>query len=403
MNFLKSCEQLFSITRIPLCVVSAEGEYQSCFPPDLSQTPNIRGMKFVLVDFQLQNRDERHPLITYVEPGYFVGVVKLPEGQYCVVGLVSPFQHTREEILHLIAATIDPQQIHAYCDLLMQAPLVNLYQLKAFLRLLVTLAHGAEISDEDILFVDNTVHPLYGQQKLGSALFDLREEADFHVPVDFETEVCAAIETGDSEKLNRRLMVPSQGKVGVMSANPLQQLKYSFVSFATLISRAAIRGGLSGEVAFSLSDIYCQRADVQSEIPALQQLTYTMALDFCARVAEVRQQSIQSPPVRACAEYISQHLHEELRMEDLARHCGLCTRSLSLKFKKELGMGIPEYIHREKLREAKYLLERTDYTLTQITTFLNYPTQSYFTQIFKKYEGCTPQQYRDNPRGLHRK
>ena len=66
-------------------------------------------------------------------------------------------------------------------------------------------------------------------------------------------------------------------------------------------------------------------------------------------------------------------------------------------------MGIPEYIHREKLREAKYLLERTDYTLTQITTFLNYPTQSYFTQIFKKYEGCTPQQYRNDPRRLHLK
>lgn len=65
-------------------------------------------------------------------------------------------------------------------------------------------------------------------------------------------------------------------------------------------------------------------------------------------------------------------------------------------------MGIPEYIHREKLREAKYLLERTSYTLTQITAFLNYPTQSYFTQIFKKYEGCTPQKYRDDPRGLRR-
>lgn len=46
-------------------------------------------------------------------------------------------------------------------------------------------------------------------------------------------------------------------------------------------------------------------------------------------------------------------------------------------------MGIPEYIHREKLREARYLLDYTDYTLAEIAGFLNYPTQSYFTQIFK--------------------
>lgn len=403
MNFLESCDQLFSVTHIPLCIVDGEGVYHHAFPEVLLHAPNTRGIQIVLMDFKLQNRDELHPLITYVEPGYFVGVVKIPGEKYCVVGLVSPFRHTREEILNLVAATIAPQDVQTYCDIMMQTPLVNLYQLKALIGLLVRLAHGADLADEDILLVDNTIHILYGQQKLGSALFDLREEAEFHVPVDFETGVCAAIEAGDAEQLTRRLQEPTQGKVGVMSANPLQQQKYSFVIFATLITRAAIRGGLPDEVAFSLSDIYCQRADVQSELPALQQLTYAMAQDFCARVAEVRRQSIQSSPVRACVEYISQHLHEELRLEELSRHCGLCTRSLSLKFKAELGMGIPEYIHREKLREAKYLLERTDYTLTQITAFLNYPTQSYFTQIFKKYEGCTPQQYRDDPRALHRK
>lgn len=403
MDFLQSCEQLFTITRIPLCIVSDQGVYRKSFPSPLNRTVNARSIQFVLMDFTLQKRDELNPLITYVEPGYFVGVVKLPEDQYCVVGLVSPFRHTREEILHLVADTVHPEEIQGYCDMMLQAPLVNLYQLKALIALLVRLAHGVEITEESIQFVDNTVHTLYGQKKLGSALFDLREEAEFHVPVDFETGVCAAIETGDGELLNRRLLVPSQGKVGRMSANPLQQQKYSFVIFATLITRAAIRGGLSDEVAFSLSDIYCQRADVQTEISALEQLTYAMAVDFCTRVAEARQQSIQSPSVRACVDYISEHLHEELRLDELSRHCGLCTRSLSLKFKAELGMGIPEYIHREKLREAKYLLEHTKYTLTQITTFLNYPTQSYFTQIFKKYEGCTPQQFRDDPRGLRRK
>ena len=402
MSFLQSCEQLFAITRIPMGIASEQGIYQHSFPASLTQTVNARSMQFVLMDFALQNRDKCHPLITYVEPGYFVGVVKLPAEQYCVIGLVSPFRHTREEILALVANTITPGEIQAYCDMMMQSPLVNLYQLKALMVLLVKLAHGTEITEENILFVDNTVRKLYGQQQLGSVLFDLREEAEFHIPVDFETGVCSAVEAGDAELLSRRLLEPSQGKVGMMSANPLQQQKYSFIIFATLITRAAIRGGLPDEVAFSLSDIYCQRADVQTEIPALEQLTYAMAMDFCARVAESRRQSIQSPPVRACVDYISEHLHEELRLDDLSRHCGLCTRSLSLKFKAELGMGIPEYIHREKLREAKYLLERTDYTLTQITAFLNYPTQSYFTQIFKKYEGCTPQQYRDDPRGLRR-
>ncbi len=402
MDFLKSCEQLYSITHIPMHIVSMRGESQASFPSSLTGKVDSRVMEYVLMDFTFQHRDALHPIITYVDPGYFVGVLILDPGRYCVVGLVSPFSHSREEVLRLAAGTIAPEAMQSFCDMMMQVDRINLDQFKAFLCILVKLAQGVDISEEAILFVDNTIRPPYSKQKLESVLFDLREEEEFHVPMDFESDICAAIEDGNASVLERRLQTPTSGRVGRMSANALQQQKYAFISFATLISRAAIRGGLPNEVAFSLSDIYCQRADVQREIPVLEQLTYDMALDFCTRVAEVRQASIQSPPVRICLDYISQHLHDDLRLDRLAHHCGLCSRSLSMKFKAELGVGITEYIHREKLREAKYLLTHTDHTLTQITSYLNYPTQSYFTQIFKKYEGCTPLQYREDPHGLRR-
>ena len=100
--------------------------------------------------------------------------------------------------------------------------------------------------------------------------------------------------------------------------------------------------------------------------------------------------------IQKCISYISVHLHEPITLEQLSQHCALCGRSLSLRFKKEMGMGIPEYIHREKLQEADYLLKHTHYSISEITSFLNYPSQSYFTQIFKKYYQVTPQVFRDH-------
>ncbi|MBE6121284.1 MAG: helix-turn-helix transcriptional regulator, partial [Erysipelotrichaceae bacterium] len=44
--------------------------------------------------------------------------------------------------------------------------------------------------------------------------------------------------------------------------------------------------------------------------------------------------------------------------------------------------------------EACFLLEHTDLTLTQISNYLNYSSQSYFTQQFKKSAGVTPERYR---------
>ena len=381
MDFLKSCEDLYTVCRIPLTIVTAAGEPLLGLPGPHDELIPRRAVHWVLTDFLLQKRDTLHPLVTYVEPGYFIGVAALPQEQFCIVGLVSPFPHPRREIIQLASQAIDPQH------------------LKSLLCLIVWLAHGQSITAENILFVDNTsAHPA----DLNDAMFELREEAAFHIPVDFESGVCSAVENGDAEMLQRRLLQPSQGKIGQMSSSALQQQKYAFISFATLLTRAAIRGGLSGEIAFNLSDVYCQRMDAQTEISAVQQLTYTMAMDFCRRVGETKKGGAQSTAVKNCIDYISAHLHDDLRLDELSRYCGLCSRSLSIKFKAEVGCGIPEYIHKEKLREAKYLLTNTDYALADIAGFLNYPTQSYFTQIFKRYAGMTPQQYRDNPHGVVR-
>ena len=181
-----------------------------------------------------------------------------------------------------------------------------------------------------------------------------------------------------------------------MSSNDLRQQKYTYISMATLASRAAIRGGLPAEIAFSLSDLYCQRIDLLSEVQLIQNLVYTMLADYCERVREIQKRPVTSSVISNCLSYITVHLHEPINLEQLSQHCGLCTRSLSLRFKKEMGMGIPEYIHREKLQEAEYLLLHTDYSLSEITAYLNYPSQSYFTEIFKKYNQTTPQQFRDN-------
>ena len=170
------------------------------------------------------------------------------------------------------------------------------------------------------------------------------------------------MESGDRVLLERSLFAPRHGQVGRMSVNELRQQKYSFVIMAALTSRAAIRGGLPAETAFSLSDLYCQRADVLTDAPPIQNLTFTMLMDFCGKVREIRRRPRTSAVIEKCLDYISVHLHEPIGLEQLSRHCGLCGRSLSLRFKAELGMGVPEYIHREKLREAEYLLRHTEYS-----------------------------------------
>ena len=390
--------QLHSVTELPFSLLDGSGAIHGSWPSIGADTVLQASSAAAIEDFRLQKRDARHPLVSFMEPGFLLGVVELDPNRYVLIGLVSPYVHTREEVLQFVGEAIRPVYLQQFCDRLLRQPPVSLEKLKDLICLLTRLV-GTPVQPGDILFVDNVSTRKLGALPLAQSLFEQREEAEFHVPMDFETALCSAIEAGDRALLERSLFAPQAGRVGRMSSNELRQAKYAFVCLATLISRAAIRGGLATETAFSLSDLYCQRADLLTEAALIQNLSFTMLMDFCGKVREVKRQSALSPLIEKALGYISVHLHESIGLEQLSQHCGLCTRSLSQRFKAEFGMGIPEYIHRERLREAEYLLRHTDYSLSDITAYLNYPSQSYFTQIFKKYMQQTPQQYRDCRKG----
>ena len=72
----------------------------------------------------------------------------------------------------------------------------------------------------------------------------------------------------------------------------------------------------------------------------------------------------------------------------------LSPRYLSRRFKQETGTTITSYIQQARVREAQNLLLLSDESFLEISNFLHFISQSYFIQIFKRYTGMTPQQYR---------
>lgn len=402
MEFTKSLECLSGITGILISILDENGALLNSWPKADNDIVLPHISLEVIEYFRISKRDAHHPLIIFLDPGFLLGVIQLASGQFLFIGLVSPYRHSREDVLRLVSQAIHPAHLQQFCDSLINQPLVSQEQLKDLICLITRLA-GDEVAPENIMFADLATEKKLGSTQLEQSLFEQREEPEYHVPVNFETSICTAVEMGDRVLLERTLFSPVQGKVGRMSANDLRQQKYAFICFATLVSRSAIRGGLNPETAFSLSDLYCQRADLLTDIPLIQNLTFTMVMDFCGKVREMRKRPATSAMIEKCLDYISVHLHEAISLDQLSDHCGLCGRSLSIRFRNELGMGIPEYIHREKIKEAEYLLRNTDYSLAQITSFLNYTTQSYFTSIFRKYTGQTPQEYRDSRKTDNRK
>ena len=186
--------------------------------------------------------------------------------------------------------------------------------------------------------------------------------------------------------------------VRVKSADPIRQAQYSVVAFITLCTRAAIEGGLSSEIAYTLSDTYTQSVDGARSVSQVAEISHTMYEDFIRRVNQVRRESGISRPVRICCDYIDTHPEKELTLKKLADKVGYTENYLARKFKAEMGMPMNAYIRKARIHRAKMLLSSTNLSIHDIADQLHYCSWSYFTEAFQKEAGMTPSEYREKIR-----
>jgi len=182
---------------------------------------------------------------------------------------------------------------------------------------------------------------------------------------------------------------------GVLAKEQLRQKKNTFIVTVTLVSRAAIRGGMEVEDAFSHSDSYIQQCELLSSPVDILNLQYRMLLDYTERVERLRLGKQPSKLTIDVANYIQHHMSEPITAEKMAEELFLNRSYLSRKFKEETGETLTDFILKEKTEEAKRLLRYSDKPLTAIASYLGFSSASHFSRVFKAYVGSTPSEYRE--------
>lgn len=224
--------------------------------------------------------------------------------------------------------------------------------------------------------------------------FIQRESMDAHGTYKGEQEMLRMVREGDLNYQSHMNKMSITGHLGKLSnGDPLRQMKNAVLVCITLFSRAAIEGGLTPEVSYTLTDHYFQSVEACTAITDLVEIAHTMQDDFIQRVHRCRTSSL-SQPVRACCEYISLHLEDRLSLSMLARQTGYTENYLSKKFKRETSLTPNEYIRRQRLEQAAFLLRTTQDDVQNISERLQFCSQSYFADHFRRYFGVTPTEYR---------
>lgn len=224
------------------------------------------------------------------------------------------------------------------------------------------------------------------------------EEERTHRPQNEENSFYQAVSSGDIDAVRKNCeqqrFTDMEG-VGLLSRNPIVNLKYHFVITTALIARLCINNGMEMEQAFRLSDFYILKLDLLQTTQDIAALHDRMVLDYTGKMRLLRKNCGTSKPVTACIEYIYSHIKERITIEDLAAYTGLSTSYLSRLFKEEIGISVSDYIREQKIEKSQNLLKYCDYSLIEIANYLSFSSQSHFIQQFKKLVGMTPKKYRD--------
>ena len=344
---------------------------------------------------QLLSAQDNLLYLTTKEFAYF-GFCRNPEtGESVVLGPVCSIPLGDEAIDHLISAYSLPVQMRLQIiDFFHQTPLFSLDQFLNILALIYTEMTGNDID----IFARFGIVNHEKEEEIGNVhsrlLYERKEEQHYHDTYFFEQAYYGFVERGDLNGLKDFMKTVPPLDIGSVAQDSLRQSKNIFIITIALMTRHAISGGLDIETAYQLSDSYIQEAERMTDATAITLLTATATMDFTRRVSDAKIPSGMSTDVFRAIQFISNHINRNISVSDIAKELKMDRSTLSRKFKKELGFHISSYIMRRKLEEARSLLRYTDKTISEISEYLCFSSQSYFQNVFRKKYGCTPREYR---------
>lgn len=94
--------------------------------------------------------------------------------------------------------------------------------------------------------------------------------------------------------------------------------------------------------------------------------------------------------------FIYENYQENISLTQIAASAGVCRNKCCQLFRKYIKQTPIDFLNSYRLEKSKYLLQNSSYTITQIAFQCGFNSVSYYIELFRRSNKCTPRQYRTN-------
>ena len=132
--------------------------------------------------------------------------------------------------------------------------------------------------------------------------------------------------------------------------------------------------------------------------PTLELLWKSLRPSLAALCREVRTREKHLSFITQKAIHIMKRQYSQgITQNEIAAEIGISSAHLSRTFNREMGVSIPEYLTGLKMENARLLLGKTDKKILEICSLVGISNAQYFSKVFRKYYGISPNDYRKKP------
>lgn len=149
-------------------------------------------------------------------------------------------------------------------------------------------------------------------------------------------------------------------------------------------------------IVFAIEDIYYQKYGCETKEVEIV-LSGCQCMQHCKQIIGSMKNHYygkHSKSIMDALEYIHMHYTESISMSEVARYVYRAPEYFSRKFKEEVGENFNTYVTLYRLNCAKELLKYSNLNVSEIAEQVGFSTPGYFSRLYKRYNGITPDQER---------
>lgn len=375
-------------TGIPFLIVDTNSEERFAAPELIKHTLRSDIYSYCIKALQQYHIGNDEILLFYFNNDYFSALTWLDHNSFL---LTIPMCNIAQSSFsaNAIRSNIIPERLSDFSHFMSTIPPKDNNQVVRFVSLVHHMLCGQPLTKVQVQYNEMSTMPELNNYKRYDD--DRRED----IPeLNLTEEIVEAVASGNTTELENVYRRPDRHYISHMSANPLNQKRYQFVLNISTLVRRLVDVGVPKNKLFPLCDEAIQKMDRLNNLKDIDRLAYHTIITFCELVHDAKDKKKLSSAIALICEYIQKHIYEPIRLEDLEKVTNLNRRTLTMRFKDEMGTTIPKYVSDRKLEEAKYLLTSSEMSIAEISDLLSFSNQSHLTMRFRERFNITPNEYR---------